>query len=175
MKKVALFDDAYIVERVIVIDDSVELQDALFELGIKTPYKDLTNEEVLTGQQFSFEHDRFIPLNFRPNFVWNEQLWRWDPPISAPSDATWIPEWQEKPEGHDELSVKRVYYWMDKYQAWGLAPCACNPKPSDEHYWNPLEQEWQLPNSEMPEGNYTWDAIEQEWFEAFDTSGPSGQ
>lgn len=165
MKKVALFSDDYIVKNVIAVDEGKSVEYVLSELGLKSPYMDVTNQDISIGQQFSVKHERFIPKNFMPSFVWDEDLWKWVNPIAPPSDATWVPELHEKPEGHDDLPIKRVYFWIEKYTTWGLAPCDCNPKPSEEHYWNPIDQEWQLPDSVKPEGSYDWDTIEKIWIE----------
>lgn len=159
--KIAIINSERIVENILEADSLEQVR----SLGISGDLMDVTELSVSVGQEYSNSYQKFIPLNFRYGFIFNEDLWKWIPPEPAPEDATWITDLQEKPEGHDELAVKRIYFWMDKYNGWGLAACSCNPKPADGYYWNPLEKEWQLPDSEKPEGDYVWNAIEKTWLE----------
>ena len=165
--KIAILSNENIVENIIQIDS--EVPDFLSDLN----WLDVSEIELSVGQEYYPSLQKFKPLQTRKNFIFDEESWQWVHPVAPPDDATWVPELQEKPEGHDELDVKRVYFWMDKYQAWGLGPCGCNPRPSEEHYWNMLDKEWQLPDSEKPGDSYFWDAIEKQWIELQINSAPA--
>ncbi len=164
--KIATLNSENIVENIIQIDS--EMPDFLNDLD----WLDVSESDISVGQEYFPALQKFKPFQTRQNFIFDEESWQWVHPIAPPEDATWIPELQEKPDGHDELEIKKVYFWMDKYQAWGLGPCDCNPRPSDQHYWNPLDKEWQIPDLEKPEGNYAWNTLERIWVEISEFTNP---
>lgn len=166
MKNIALLNQDNIVENIILLEDDVDVEAFINQLGVLSNFLDVTDVAgIAIGQTYYPELNKFKPLNFRENFVWSQELWAWIPPVAPPEDATWVFDFGPEPEGHSELSVKKIYFWMDEYQAWGLAQCVCNPKPEGDYYWNSLDREWQMPTSEKPGGNYRWDAIEAVWEE----------
>jgi len=117
------------------------------------------------GYYYDNTLDAFIPPKMlgREDFVLDTEAASWIPPLPFPEDATWVLEFQDMPEGHDELQEKRVYYWMNDYKAWGLIPCDCMPPPEGEYYWNPLAGAWEQPNSEKPSAEHYWHSIDKEW------------
>jgi hypothetical protein len=165
---IAILSSENIVENILVVD-SVD------DVNGYEPQRllDVTNLMVSVGQRYSEQHEKFVPLNFRENFIFDETSWKWIPQIHRPEDATWVPELDgAEPESHKELEAKKVYFWADKYQQWGLVPTKSNPRPSEEHFWNAIEKEWQLPDSEKPGENYIWDAIEHKWIDVSEFTNP---
>lgn len=145
------------------VEDLPSVVDSLGLTGTWIPNN--SSEPVSIGQEYSVEQGRFKPINYRETFVFDETLWKWVPPVPAPADATWATDLEEKPEGHDDLAVKKVYFWVDEFQAWGLASCGCFPPPDDgqTYGWNYLTYQWELALDPSPGEGYVWNPVYQEW------------
>lgn len=167
MKNIAVIKDNLVIN-IVALENSEDQTEFLSPIYPDSLLMDVTDLDISVGQSWDSELQRFIPINFRENFVFDKSSWSWIPPLPRPEDATWVIDLEPEPEGHSELAQKRVYFWMDKYQVWGMNNCDCIPRPDNDNnwYWNAIEKQWQLPISEMPSpGQYVWDAIEKIWVE----------
>jgi hypothetical protein len=181
----ARIDEDNIVIEVIVTENSDDegqgwVSENLQGTWLKTSYNTRLGKHLFDGEPFrknfaqpgySYDSnlDAFIPPKMpgRKSFILDTKTATWMPPIPFPEDATWIPEFQDMPEGHDDFEEKRVYFWMNGYQTWGLIPCDCMPPPEmtpDKiYFWHPIEKEWQLPDFKGTEENHHWNPIEKKW------------
>jgi hypothetical protein len=166
--KIAIFNSENYVENIIEVNPE-ELPEMLNEVQ----WLDISEDDISVGQEYFPGLQKFKPFQTRLNFIFDENKWEWVHPVAPPSDATWIPEIDgEETEEHKALAVKKIYYWLDEYQAWAMFPCTCEPKPEGDFYWNPIQKEWQAPDSEKPEGDFWWDTLKKVWFERMPAPTP---
>jgi hypothetical protein len=173
-----------IVEQVIVVEDGKDNGQAWVKknlpgIWVRTSYNTRLGKHILGGEPFRknfalpgytyfAELDAFIlpKPEKSEKLVLDPETGSWIPGVPFPEDATWVIGFTEPPEGYEELEELRVYYWMNEYQDWGMEPCACLPPPpglEENYYWNPLEKEWQEPDSESPGPEYYWNVIDKKW------------
>jgi len=153
----AKINESGIVENVVVtsneeVDEGESwIAENLEGAWVKTSYNTRKNAHSLGGTPFRKNFavpggsyiasiDAFVPAKAdgEEDFVLNEELGIWVPPIAIPSDADFVvaygPDITEIPEG------SKVYYWMPEELAWGMAPNT--PKPEGIFNWDPIAKEW---------------------------------
>lgn len=153
----AKIDENGIVESVIVTsnNDADEGESWIAEnldgTWVKTSYntikgKHIFGEEPLRknfaqpGFSYDSEIDAFIPpkTDAEADFVFDDKMAIWVPPIPAPADADVIvkygPEVDVLPEDAN------IYFWITEKSAWGLAPKG--QAPEEDFRWDPIERQW---------------------------------
>lgn len=167
--KIAILNTENYVENIIEV-----IPEELPETLDSVTWMDISNQDISVGQQYFPDLQKFKPFQTRKNFIFDEVKWEWVHPVAPPSDATWVPEIDgPETDEHKTLETKRVYYWMDEYQAWGMSACTCDPKPEGDFYWNPIEKEWQTAESEKPGESYYWDTLAKRWIELRTSATPT--
>jgi hypothetical protein len=131
------------------------------------------------------EFDCFSPpkKSWQSDFVLDAETGAWFPPVPFPEDADWVMGYQPQPESiekeiqdADGVVIKilapnlpdnaKVYSWIIEANDWGMMPNLDYPRPEGEHYWDPINKEWQAPEGERPLGDWYWDVFSKAWVEA---------
>jgi hypothetical protein len=157
----AIIDDDGIVENVIVTSNE-ELDEGeswiaenLEGTWVKTSYNTRKNAHSLGGEPlrknfaqpgftYNAEIDAFIPpkAEGEEDFIINEELGIWIPPIAVPADADFVVMYGPDYSFEDITETSRVYFWIPDENAWGMAPNAEYPKPEGSYAWDPINNVW---------------------------------
>lgn len=187
----AKIDKDGVVEQVIVTsnDEPDEgeswISQNLDGVWLKTSYNTRKNMHILGGTPFRknfaqvggtyvSEIDAFVPpkKENEENFVIDQNLGIWVPPIPAPEDADFILHYGPDYSFDDISETSNIYFWIAEKNNWGLFYNSNYPsKPEGEFFWNPIEKEWQSPDVDRPAENYRWDPINKTWVEVNNTVG----
>ena len=132
----AQINEKNVVERIVVTKNDKDdgeswVRSNLKGVWLKTSYNTRLGKHLLGGTPFrkNFAQpgyvynetlDAFVPpkVKGRESFVLDEESATWIPPVPFPDDATWLPDFQEKPAGHDDVEEKRIYIWSDENSEW---------------------------------------------------------
>lgn len=175
--------DGVVEETIVTKNDDVDdgqswIKANLDGTWLKTSYNTRKNVHVLGGTPFRKNYgavgstynevlDGFIPakLDFETNFVLDEETCTWIPHVPIPEDADFIVEYGPDFTKDDAQPDSKMYVWLKDHETWGMMPNSNYPRPDNDHYWNPIDKEWQLPTDENPYANGVWDAVTKHWIE----------
>jgi hypothetical protein len=158
MAHFAKLDQDNTVLEVLVVPDSEEHRGAEFlaqDLGlggnwIQTSFTGKIRATfALPGMKYLPDADKFMPEKpeLNPSFVFDEQLWKWIPPVPEPEDADLVIGGLKQPETEDvEIEVEgkllpvkqfilpenpKIYSWNEESVSWKLeeVPEPTTPKP----------------------------------------------
>jgi len=120
---------------------------------LKTSYNTRKNSHSLGGTPFRKNFavpggtymasiDAFVPAKAEgeEDFILNEELGIWVPPIPAPLDADFVVMYGPDYAFEDITETSKVYFWLPDENAWGMAPNT--PKPEGIYNWDPIAKEW---------------------------------
>jgi len=157
----AKINDEGIVENIIVTSNEEAdegeswIAENLEGTWLKTSYNTRKNSHSLGGTPFRknfaqpgfiylTEIDGFVPpkAESEEDFVLNEELGIWVPPIPTPEDADFTVFYGPDYSFEDITETSKVYFWSFTETAWGMNPNADYPKPEGNYSWNPFTKEW---------------------------------
>lgn len=88
--------------------------------------------------------DGFVPPKEQgqEDFVLDEELGIWVPPVAPPSDYDFIVQYGPDFTEADLLADSKVYFWIADKAVWGMYPNSSYPKPEGNYAWEPVDKVW---------------------------------